>query len=321
MSSQASEPARTARHNAMLVRWPRACTDRSPRRADLSRSHLLWARSGRRSYNSRDWCRAATPGSCCATTATAWSSARPKSSPTPAAPTSLPCKAVSQRGESRPRAVLRCQRAEQGVWRAHRAACHTPSVSAEELDGLMRSGADMVVVDSRPFDEFQRVSNSRRHQCAWRRARPAITTSRLHRKRWWSSIAPALPAAYRRAIADQRRAAEQGRGAAQRHHGMDAGGPDARQRQDPALHRAVQRRPRFCQIGGRSGRQAVRRHAHRCQGAGELPRRHDRTPMCSTCAIRPTTPPAIFPARSTRRAASLSRPPINMPPRSARGSC
>ena len=37
-------------------------------------------------------------------------------------------------------------------------ACHTPSVSAEELDGLMRSGADMVVVDSRPFDEFQRVS-------------------------------------------------------------------------------------------------------------------------------------------------------------------
>src|SRR3954470_566641 len=37
-------------------------------------------------------------------------------------------------------------------------ACGTPSVSAEELDGLMRSGTDMVVVDSRPFDEFQRVS-------------------------------------------------------------------------------------------------------------------------------------------------------------------
>ena len=37
-------------------------------------------------------------------------------------------------------------------------ACHTPSVSAEELNGLMRSGVDMVVVDSRPFDEFQRVS-------------------------------------------------------------------------------------------------------------------------------------------------------------------
>jgi rhodanese-related sulfurtransferase len=34
----------------------------------------------------------------------------------------------------------------------------TPSISAEELDAMMRSGADMVVVDSRPFDEFQRVS-------------------------------------------------------------------------------------------------------------------------------------------------------------------
>jgi rhodanese-related sulfurtransferase len=37
-------------------------------------------------------------------------------------------------------------------------ACGTPSVSAEELDKLMRSGTDMIVVDSRPFDEFQRVS-------------------------------------------------------------------------------------------------------------------------------------------------------------------
>jgi rhodanese-related sulfurtransferase len=35
---------------------------------------------------------------------------------------------------------------------------HTPSVSPEELDGLMKSGTDMVVVDSRPYDEFQRVS-------------------------------------------------------------------------------------------------------------------------------------------------------------------
>jgi rhodanese-related sulfurtransferase len=37
-------------------------------------------------------------------------------------------------------------------------ASHTPSISAEELNGLMKSGTDMVVVDSRPFDEFQRVS-------------------------------------------------------------------------------------------------------------------------------------------------------------------
>lgn len=34
----------------------------------------------------------------------------------------------------------------------------TPNVSAQELDALMRSGTKMVVLDSRPFDEFTRVS-------------------------------------------------------------------------------------------------------------------------------------------------------------------
>ena len=37
-------------------------------------------------------------------------------------------------------------------------AYRTPSISAEELHALMQKGADMVIVDSRPFDEFQRVS-------------------------------------------------------------------------------------------------------------------------------------------------------------------
>jgi rhodanese-related sulfurtransferase len=34
----------------------------------------------------------------------------------------------------------------------------TPSVSAQELDAMMRSGMNMKVLDSRPFDEFSRVS-------------------------------------------------------------------------------------------------------------------------------------------------------------------
>jgi rhodanese-related sulfurtransferase len=34
----------------------------------------------------------------------------------------------------------------------------TPSISADELNALMRERADMVVLDSRPFDEFHRVS-------------------------------------------------------------------------------------------------------------------------------------------------------------------
>jgi len=36
--------------------------------------------------------------------------------------------------------------------------CGTPSISADELHAMMRGSADMVVLDSRPLDEFRRVS-------------------------------------------------------------------------------------------------------------------------------------------------------------------
>jgi rhodanese-related sulfurtransferase len=36
--------------------------------------------------------------------------------------------------------------------------CRTPSIAAEELEPLLRTGADLVVLDSRPFDEYLRVS-------------------------------------------------------------------------------------------------------------------------------------------------------------------
>ena len=35
---------------------------------------------------------------------------------------------------------------------------HTPSISAQELYDLMQAGTDMVVLDSRPYDEYSRVS-------------------------------------------------------------------------------------------------------------------------------------------------------------------
>jgi len=34
----------------------------------------------------------------------------------------------------------------------------TPSIGAQELDALMRGGADIKVLDSRPFDEYSRIS-------------------------------------------------------------------------------------------------------------------------------------------------------------------
>ena len=37
-------------------------------------------------------------------------------------------------------------------------ASATPSIAADELDRLLRDGTDIVVLDSRPFDEYRRVS-------------------------------------------------------------------------------------------------------------------------------------------------------------------
>ncbi len=37
-------------------------------------------------------------------------------------------------------------------------ASHTPSIGADELDALIRAGTDMVVLDSRPYDEYSRIS-------------------------------------------------------------------------------------------------------------------------------------------------------------------
>jgi rhodanese-related sulfurtransferase len=37
-------------------------------------------------------------------------------------------------------------------------ASHTPSVSADELNALMRAKTDMVVLDSRPYDEYSQIS-------------------------------------------------------------------------------------------------------------------------------------------------------------------
>ena len=37
-------------------------------------------------------------------------------------------------------------------------ASHTPSIGADELNALMRAGANLVVLDSRPYDEYSRIS-------------------------------------------------------------------------------------------------------------------------------------------------------------------
>ena len=198
----------------------------------------------------------------------------------------------------------------------------TPSISAEELNALMQSGTDMVVLDSRPFDEYSRVSIPTGVNVPG-----AELVLRVH------DMAPqpdtlvvvncAGPHAqhHRRAVADQCGRAEQGRGAAQRHDGLEPRGAHARQRQVAARAGGVARRARLGEVRGRARRAQARHPQHRRGGARAPARRREAArSICSTCAIRPNTPPATWRARCRRRAGNWCRRPINMPARCARAS-
>ncbi len=153
-------------------------------------------------------------------------------------------------------------------------ASGTPSVSADELNAMIRERADIVVLDSRPFDEFNRVSIPTGINVPG-----AELVLRVH------DIAPSRgdhgggqlrrphPQHHRRAVADQCRHPEQGGGAAQRHHGLDARRLHARSRQDPGRAEAVARNPRLGEIARRRGCAPLQHRANRPGHAGALPRR------------------------------------------------
>ena len=94
---------------------------------------------------------------------------------------------------------------------------------------MMRNGTDIKVLDSRPFDEYSRISiptgiNVPGAELVLR-VRDIVHLTRDDNRR---QLRRAHPKHHRRAIADQRRSAEQSCGAAQRHHGLASGGPHLR---------------------------------------------------------------------------------------------
>jgi rhodanese-related sulfurtransferase len=139
----------------------------------------------------------------------------------------------------------------------------TPSNSAGELNAMMRNGTDIKVLDSRPFDEYARISiptgiNVPGAELVLRvRDIPLIRHNNRRQLRW------ANPKHHRRAIANQRRRAEQSRGAAQRHHGLAPGRPRMRQRQHRSCTGGIGRWPEVGEIGGCSGRAKIQRWAYR----------------------------------------------------------
>ena len=140
MPAQSATARRTA-VKAMLADGERACADRSARGAGvLAQPSVVGAVGAAEPAGAalRALVPRRAPASCCATTTTAWSNARPRCLRAPATAT-CPCSTAALRlGDGRPRAVLRRQRAEQGVRRARRARSGTPSISADELNALLR---------------------------------------------------------------------------------------------------------------------------------------------------------------------------------------
>ena len=201
-------------------------------------------------------------------------------------------------------------------------ACGTPSVSAEELDGLMRSGTDMVVVDSRPFDEFQRVSIPSATNVPG-----AELVLRIH------DIAPSPDtlvvvncAGRTRSIIGAQSLINAGlpnKVVALRNGtmGWSLAGlmPDSGKTKrftEPSTEGLAWAKAAAERVAKRFG--VMRIDLKRWRASAPTPPARS---MCSTCAIRPITPPVIFPARSTRPAASSYRPPTNTPPRSAPALC
>ena len=202
-------------------------------------------------------------------------------------------------------------------------ACHTPSVSAEELDGLMRSGTDMVVVDSRPFDEFQRVSipsatNVPGAELVLRIRDIAPSPDTLvvvncaGRTRSIIGAQSLINAGLPNKVVALRNGTM----------GWTLAGlmPDSgkTRRFTDAVRRRASPSPRRRPSASPSGSASCASTPRRWRASAPIRRARS---MCSTCAIRPNTPPAICPARSTRRAASSCRPPTSMPARSAPASC
>ncbi len=256
--------------------------------------------------------------------ATAWPPARPRSSRATATQPLRSRRRRGRLGRGGLRAVLGRQRAEQGVRRIRRArrphAEHRGSgTRTAHSRGRRRGGARQPSVRRiRARVDPDRDQRARR-RAGVARARDRAVTGNDGR----GQLRRPHPQHHRRAVADQCRHAQQGRGAAQRHHGLEPRRLCLRERQKPPRAGrfrqnsglgATRRRNAWRKIAASS---AIDRADARCAGA--------RTPsarfICSMCAIPPSTKRAMCRARSRRQAASWCRRRINMSARSAPASC
>jgi rhodanese-related sulfurtransferase len=93
----------------------------------------------------------------------------------------------------------------------------TPRLEARELHRLIHAGANMVVLDSRPFEEFQRMSIPTGVD---RAGLPGARHGARSRDPGGGQLRRPDPLDHRRPVAGQRRHPKPGRSAQGRHHGL-----------------------------------------------------------------------------------------------------
>jgi rhodanese-related sulfurtransferase len=194
----------------------------------------------------------------------------------------------------------------------------TPSISAEELDALMRSGTDMVVLDSRPFDEYSRVSIPtgvnvpgaelvlRVHDMA-PKPQTLVVVNCAGRTRSIIGAQSLINAGVPNKVVALRNGTM----------GWNLAGftPDSGKdrRAPPVSHGALAWSKSAAEkVATKLDIRSIDEAALAC-----VPMRPAR-PICSTCAIRPNTPPAMCLARSRHPAGSWCRRPISMSERCTR---
>ncbi len=199
----------------------------------------------------------------------------------------------------------------------------TPNIAAPELEQLIREGADLVVLDSRPFDEYSRVSiptstNVPGAELVLRAREIApspettIVVNCAGRTRSiigaQSLINAGLP---NKVVALRNGTMGWSLAGFTCDSGKNRRAPDVSAKTLDWARHAAQRVAR--QLRGRNA--SIDRRSK--PGARTIGARS----TSSTSAIRASTKRAMFPARFPRPAANSCKRPINMSARSARASC
>ena len=204
-------------------------------------------------------------------------------------------------------------------------ASGTPSIAADELDRLIRAGTDMVVLDSRPFDEYQRVSiptavNVPGAELVLRIRDLAPSPDTLvvvncaGRTRSIIGAQSLINAGVPNKVVALRNGTM----------GWSLAGLACDSGKTQRAPAAVARRPGLGQIRRRARGATLRHRPHRSRGAGALAARRATSArsISSTCAIRAEYAGRSCAGRRSRHPAdSWCRRPITMSARSARASC